>query len=218
MIARFIAVVFSVLLLSCTLSGGEEYSDSNDIEETVFEKVNHLFEEQADGSVVFATNDPRYWSRNGYTLWAIDDRYADVSSPFDGRSCTVSKSSGYYYTGYGMIFCYGKNSSDQDAMYTLMINTKRQYTVGKAINGEYLSIQGWTVCSALRQDYGASNELLVTYNDGTGIYTIHINGEEVSEFTSQPEVKTSGGSGYIAVLSPYDKFSDDTVRIGYMVE
>lgn len=221
MIQRCLVVLLSILLISCTLSGGDDYDDYDDwqnIEDTEFEEVSSLFDLQVDGSIIFETNDPRYWSSEGFTLWTIDGNYAAVATPFNGSSCTVSKSSGHYYTGYGILFCSGKNSDDQDAMYTLMINTRQQYAVGKAINGEYISIQSWTGFAGLRYGYGASNTLKVSYNEAQGIYEVYLNNEKVFEFNTQPDVPVSGGSGYIAVISPYDKFPDDTVRILYNVE
>ena len=214
----FLPVLFTTFLLyavvSCSLPSSAIVSDSESIS---FDQVNELFvDEPSSGMVIFKTNDEHYWSANGYTLWALDgDASTGTTSDFVSQSRILSKTSGDAYAGYGIVFCQGENSALQNTMYTVMINTKQQYCIGKVIGAEYSSIQWWTASTSLFSGWGTANQVDVAYDTANDVYTVSLNGTEVYKFANDSEVNDGGNSGYLVVISPYDIFPDTTVEVHY---
>jgi hypothetical protein len=92
-------------------------------------------------------------------------------------------------------------------MLTVMLNNNRQYAVGKVVAGKYESLQWWTVSSFINAGSGPVNTINVSYDTVLERFTLKINGGSALIFTDDEEPKHSGGdNGYIAVISPLDRF------------
>ncbi len=208
-----IAATSAIFAASCSLSAagsGWEYSGGD----APYEEATSLFAEGDDGRVTFSTNDTTYHSPRGYTVWSVSEGLGGHSGdPFVGVSGAASKETGDASAGYGLVFCRGVNGSGDETMYVLLINVKRQFAVGKAVNGSYVSIRPWTESPALFAGWGAENRLRVTRDGAGGRFTVRCNGAAACEFESDAEVNGSGDAGYVVVISPYDDFPETTVKV-----
>jgi hypothetical protein len=180
-----------------------------------------LFEEgeaDAEGNVTtrLRTNDPAYWSGNGYTLWTA---WGDegIGSEFAERTVTVSKLKGDTQAGYGLVICEGireVGGEAKETMLVFMINNAGEYAIGKVLGGRYESQVWWTRSAAIRPGLGAPNEVTVRRNGEA--FEVQANGETINEYVEGDEPKHSGGrNGYVAVISPLDRFPQNEVDIYY---
>lgn len=200
-------------IVSCSLSSAGtdwEYPGGD----TPYEEATSLFAEGDAGRVTFSTNAASYNSARGYTVWAgIEGLAVPEGGPFGEATCEVSKEAGDANAGYGLVFCRGRNVSGDDSMYVLMINARRQFAVGKAVNARYDPIRSWTETPALLPGWGAANRLRVARDAERSRFTVWCNGTAVCEFEDDAEVGSDGGAGYLVVISPYDDFPETTVKV-----
>jgi hypothetical protein len=184
------------------------------------ERVDELFvpSETEDGNTqtVFHTNDERYWSAEGKTIWTV---WGDTA-PFTSRTVTMGKVHGYSGGGYGLVLCQGErevNGTPLPTMLVVMINNEGQYIVGKAIGGTFEDFDWWKETPHLRRGAGVTNEVSVNYDAGTGEYSLEINGYFIERFRDDEEpVHQEGKSGYIVVITPFDRFPGEDVDVYYM--
>lgn len=221
---QFAQVVFFLSLLalldscmSSTMSDSadgvtDDPTDGSTDGTTPVSLVDSLFVKTDPTTTVFETNDQKYWSTHGYTLWTLGAGQG-VMVPFTSREVSVAKQSGNTSSGFGMVICQGSRTGYGDTMLTIMINLNKRYTVGKVIGGTYSSIIPWTECSYLSNGYGVQNKLKVSYDGATGKFTVMINGANVQTFESIDPVQIEGKSGYLVVISPEDSFPTDTVKV-----
>ena len=175
-----------------------------------------LFLKQADGGFLFSTNDQAYWGSSGYTLWSLS---CPSQTPFTQRDVALTKTSGDGYAGYGIVLCeYDSGDADNDeTMLVVMINTQQQYSVGEATGSVYTAYTSptWIQSLSLSRGYGMTNEVKVT-RDGTGLFTLYLNGSQAMTFhDGRTPLQSGGGDGYIAVISPQDNFPQTPVTISY---
>ena len=162
------------------------------------------------------TNDPAYWSMNGYTFWTV---WGDegINDPYTERTVTMSKVKGNSQAGYGLVICEGVrevNGEEVDTMLVFMINDEGSYAVGKVLDGKYESQVWWTRNAAIRPGLGAPNEITIRKNGEA--FEVIVNGQVISEYVEGDEPRHMGGrNGYVAVISPLDKFPQNEVDIYY---
>lgn len=179
-------------------------------------QVDSLFEQQAEGSYEFSTNDSEYWGSNGYTLWALTSSQA----AFSKRDVKLTKTSGNAYAGYGFVFCeYDSGDAYGDeSMLVVMINEELQYSVGVATGSTYTAYTSstWVTSDYLHAGQGMTNEVQVT-GDGAGHFVLSLNGNEVLDFQDgRTPLATGGGDGYLVVISPQDSFPQTPVTVEFM--
>ncbi|WP_319563284.1 hypothetical protein [Marispirochaeta sp.] len=179
-----------------------------------FEEVNELFADgDEEGKVVFATNDPAYWSTLGYTLWALN---GEVQEPFVSREVKCNKISGAAGAGYGLVFCHWE-SSDPDTgetMLTVMINTLGEYIVGEVADDTFYEFFPWRESEYLKKGYNQGNVVGLRWDSGESRFELSFNGYSETTFTDETEpLHTGGENGYIVVISPADTFPENPVQV-----
>jgi hypothetical protein len=209
-----IALCMMIILLSCELTGGRHY-EKNESEDIVIEYVNDLFVpgENPD-EIYFETNDNRYWSERGYTLWYLLER---EDAAFDRREASLSKLSGSNTAGYGFVYCYGEDPYYGRTMLLVMINTVREYTIAEVIETEFDEIIPWTESPSLNAGYNQNNTIELTYDSENELYTLGLNGVEETTFRDdEAPFHTGGRHGYIVVISPLDEFPEVPVSCRFV--
>jgi hypothetical protein len=201
----------AVLLLSSCLS---PYSGSSEEglpgSNTPIEIANDLFNEsnpEFPGRFYFYTNDPKYKTTYGYTLWTNLDGSAETDV-LGTREVIVNKQYGYAFAGYGITLCNASREVDgvsKPAMLTVMMNNNGQYAVGKVIDGYYHSLVWWTNAAELHKGSGLNNAITVTYADNNR-YDLFFNATKVTTFTDEnaPLCEGKGKNGYVVVIAPTD--------------
>jgi hypothetical protein len=161
---------------------------------------------------VFATNDRRFWTLEGMTLWTV---WGDGSKAFDSRTVSMGKSLGFSGGGYGMVFCQGEhqvNGAARPAMLVVMVNNEGNYIIGKAVGGIFTAFGWWKATPHLHRGAGVMNEVTVTYEEESGGYRLDINGHFIERFRDDEEpVLRRGKDGYIVVITPFDQFPQSGV-------
>jgi hypothetical protein len=215
----FIAVMYAATLLMSCLSPyeGEEAGDGLPGDKTPI-VVSELFtpaeNENGKPGYRFFTNDTRYQSPTGYTLWST------VPSPqpagdFLKRKITVHKPYGENVAGYGMVICSTQqviNEQVTTVFLTVMINNVGQYAVGKVIGTRYQTLVDWTTANGL--DEGRVPNTVEVVRDTSAIdknrYYLYFNdplGKNKEHFfvdNIAPVSEGKGMNGCIVVISPLD--------------
>jgi len=209
-----------ISLAACEMGGSiSKSTNQKEGEEPNFEMASELFEDVGteNGKQVtrFKTNDARYWSQLGYTLWTAwgIDNFVDFSE----RTVEVSKPKGYSGAGYGMVICQGTrevNGKAVQTMLTVMINNNGQYAIGKAIGGRYEDILWWTASPYINNIGAGSPTTIRVVGHGAGLFSLYINGNYIRDFIDTTEPIHSGGrNGYIVVIAPADIFPQGEVDV-----
>jgi len=162
----------------------------------------------------FETSDPAYLCPRGYTLWSLK---ADPQTEFASRRVLACKLGGYGATGFGLVFCHrAAEDPDEETMLVALINIEQEYIVGEARGAAFAPLVEWTSSTALKRGYAQENEIRVELDRTTRFFSLYLNGIYACEFTtSSPEYELGGGNGYIAVISPRDKFPASPVHIAF---
>ena len=215
-----------VILVSCLspYNGEDESKSGLPGTETPFSVTNDLFNpDSSDPNIIrFFTNDPKYRTPYGYTLWSYGG-----SSPatFVDRTVRVYKTMGSLIAGYGIIICSSQqlvNNRLETVFLTVMINNSGQYAIGKVIGGSYTHIRGWTSNNYLVKGI-VNNKIRVKKKDGPNdenTYELFFNDAKKGEdFTDaeEPHCKEYGQNGYIVVISP-DDLNKSSVEVWFVEE
>jgi len=165
---------------------------------------------------IFRTNDVKYWTLEGSTIWTV---WGEAEAVFTSRTVRMSKSSGFSTGGYGIVFCHGEHEIEgykKHAMLVVMINNNRQYIIGKAVGGVFTDFGWWRTTPHLDSG-GAPNLVTVTYDEEAEKFRLIINGHEVDQFSDNDfPVLRSGRNGYIAVITPFDNFPFTGINISFL--
>lgn len=209
-------ILFTILtfliLSSCGLSPNDSYEKESDVSanqglENAVEKA-ELFVEDND-AYFFEINDTKYKTEKGYTFWTV--RKTNEKTEFETVKTDVCKESGINEAGFGIVFL-SQKIDGKDFLLTVMINTKGQYVIGKYMDGTFSKISDWKDCEYLNKGKGVYNRLEVSYKDES--FTLKINEQKVSDFTISENVRFwRSKSGYVAVVSPYEEFPSESVRV-----
>lgn len=212
----FIVLLFSVLFASCSFSSYEREADNtNKTEETYIEEASELFVEQekeSEKQYVFETNDTKYLSSKGFTLWT--ENIKNESSNFSDITVTTYKESGNAEAGFGIIFC-SEKIDGKSFMLSVLINAKGYYTIGKVLDGKFSYISdGWTECKNLYTGLGVKNTISVSYDLDNNQFVLKLNGAQVETFTSLENITFKySNSGYVVVISDKENFPTDSVKV-----
>jgi hypothetical protein len=209
--------VVAALALGACVSPYEGDTPDQRGEQKGFEQTTHLFEEQGETggerTVRFHTNDVRYWSEYGYTVWTVWGE--SEAEEFTGRTVKMSKAKGFAGACYGLVICEGKRMVEGEAkvtMLTVMINNEGQYALGKVIDGRYEAVLDLTRTVHLNRGVGAPNTIWIS-RDG-GVFSMYVNGVFERSFTDSREpVYYEGRNGYIVVIAPVDRFPEGEVDV-----
>jgi len=173
--------------------------------------------EEGKTRTVFRTNDERYWTLEGKTIWTVWD---ETETEFRERAVAMGKTSGYSGGGYGIVFCHGEYMVKgilTPVMLVVMINNQGQYIIGKVIGGIFIDNGWWKTTPYLQRGTGELNEIRVLFEAENGEYCLEINEHEIERFRDDDEPTLSGGKdGYIVVITPFDKFPDSSVNVYFM--
>jgi hypothetical protein len=167
----------------------------------------------------FYTNDTKYRTPSGYTLWSAGDG-TEVSA-FTSRTVTVWKPSGSAVAGYGLVICEALRTTEngtEKVFLTVMINNSGKYAVGKVYGGRYESLVWWKDSTSLIIGSGIPNKITVV-KDGTqpNQYDLWLNDVFVETFNDAdvPFCESKGRSGYIVVITPTDLANGSSVDVWF---
>jgi hypothetical protein len=207
--AAAVAAFLGILLLSeCPLT--PETEEETGVPGEDLEQRSDLFvqPENAPGKFVFFTNDPDLWGPYGCTLWTLTGKRQE---PFEARELELQKVSGDLSAGFGAILCHREDPDFGETMLVVLINSRRQYTVGEVSGTQFQYLVSWTQCLALADGY-ALNRLRLQ-GDGEG-FDLFFNGVKACRFLDAEEPLHAGGSdGLIVVISPLDRFQQGAVHV-----
>lgn len=209
-----------IILASCSLTpyGGGEPEVQQPEEPSVIEEESTLYAETVEGEkYVFETNDTRYLTEAGYTIWTT--KHVNESDSFEAVSVTMSKESGRSEAGYGIVFC-SQEIEEKPFLITVLINTMGMYAVGKVVDGVYSHINGgWKSPKGIKGGYGINNEISVSYDGKEKSFLLKINGHDITTFTVQEDIKFKGSRwGYVAVIAANEDFPKNPVKITFEKE
>lgn len=201
----FSILILILLITSCNLQPFTEVEPPAQ-EETEIEENTLLFEDTGS-EFVFESNDTKYITQNGYTIWCIKG----TDPVFSSRSLTAYKESGTGEAGYGMVFLHQK-IDEKDFLLTVMINTKGQYIIGKVNDGDFSVISDWKNCTYLNKGYGVNNKIEITYSEEK--FILKINDKRITDFTVSEKISLNNtGYGYVTVISGTERFPENSVKI-----
>jgi len=221
-VTGWIILAASLLMMACVETyTPEQGSAKEDAPEYILFDELFVSEQGEEGltRTVFRTNDKQYWTYEGMTMWTV---WGDSEDIFDSRTVTMGKSTGYSGGGYGMVFCQGEYEVEGKmtlAMIVVMVNNEGQYIIGKVIDGIFNDVGWWKFTPYLERGMGKANELTVNFEEENEGYCLSINGYEIERFRddSEPALR-KGKNGYIAVITPFDKFPEFGIDIYYLEE
>ena len=206
------------LLVLCLASCSSPYPDRGGEGGTAGDepalRADELFVPSADspGLFTFETSDPDFISERGFTIWALR---APRQDPFVARTVVLNKRSGDPAAGYGLVFCRHRSEGLSDeAMLVAMIDTEQEFLIGEALGSDFKTILPWTYSPRLKLGYNQANTLGLSL-DGRS-FALSLNGVVVARFEAiESDYSCGGENGYIAVISPKDRFPDQSVRIDF---
>jgi len=204
----FLLIILFYFLTGCPVTP-THLEIKNLLDSTPIEENSSLFVADLDTGVIsFETNDTKYSGEYGYTLWSQDDI---VQDPFTHLNVTLKKISGNDVAGYGVVF-----GSHDDTMLVVLIDTKKSFIIGELTGNVFTELQPWTNSPNLIQGYNQENTIDISYNSGTGDYSLSFNGQMPVPFRDDDEpFHMTGKSGYIVVISPLDNFPNIPVSVTF---
>lgn len=213
---------FTLLFFSCFHAYNDNYDLSKNVkpfvEGTEINKKNENEKNAEDkifttvgNKIILYTNNKKYWSVRGYTLWKFFPADEEVNQ------IKLKKIEGDDSGGYGFI-CY-RNKSEQDRFLCILIYTTGVYSVGYVVDGKYNSIVYKEKSKELMKGSGSDNIIRVKRNGKKiELYFTEQKPNEKATYVieNSDEYKLgNGGSGVIAVISPKDNFPKNNIHIEY---
>ena len=209
----FLMFITLLVLSSCKLQPFETDKPQIITEETKLREETSLFI-KSNNTYVFQTNDTKYLSSKGFTLWTA--AFVNESQRFEPLSYTIIKESGKADAGYGIIFC-SQETDGVPFMLTVLINTKGMYSIGKVKNGVFSHInEGWKSSACINRGYGVTNTISVSYDNNKDEFVVLINGIMISTFTvSENILFQNSQSGFAVVIAPDEDFPAVPVKVTF---
>jgi hypothetical protein len=211
----FYFYVILIFLSSCKLQPFETDKPQIMTEDTGINEETSLFiKNNNSNSYVFQTNDIKYLSSKGFTLWSAS--FINESEDFETLSFKTYKESGKSDAGYGIVFCI-QETDGVPFMLTVLINTKGMFSVGKVKNGVYSHInEGWKSSDCINRGYGVNNTISISYDNNRNEFEISINGTVISTFTiSENILFKNSKSGFAVVIAPDEDFPAVPVKVTF---
>lgn len=204
-----------LVLASCSLTPfGEEPAETQLAEEpTVIEEESTLYNEEGE-TYVFETNDTRYLTEAGYTIWTT--KHVNATENFEPVSVRMRKDTGRAEAGYGIVFC-SQEIKDRPFLLTVLINTSGMYAVGKVTDGVYSHLnKEWKSSNYINRGWGVWNEIDVTYDDDNKNFLLEINGHDITTFTVPEQLQFKESRwGYVAVIAANESFPNNPVKVTF---
>ena len=167
-----------------------------------------LFVQQGGGGSVyrFYTDDPKYRTPLGYTLWA----YSSGPGALVERAVKVRKTYGSAAAGYGLVICSAERlvgGAAENVFLTVLINNSKEYAVGKVTGSLYTPLVKWTKSGGLDEGRGLWNTIRIE-RDAVDHNAYHLFFNTIKETVffddKEPKCEGTGRNGYIAVIAPND--------------
>ena len=208
-------LVLLTIMTSCELAPFEEGQNPVNPEQTNVQEESTMFEEyEQNKTFIFETNDTKYLTPNGYTLWTVPQ--INTSENFNAISVKVTKESGRTEAGFGLVFC-EQNIDEKPFMLAVMINTNGLYSIGKIYDGVFSHINnGWLKSDHIYSGLGVPNDISITFNNTNKNFTLTINNYEITSFTVNEKITFKNSrSGYVVVIANNESFPSKPVRVTY---
>jgi hypothetical protein len=213
-------VFLALLLAGCPVLYTPESNPPED--EINLEYANELFVLYAEDNqeyIKFSAKDGSFKNDQGLTLWTLR---GDAEDEFISRSVTLAKTIGASTGGYGMVFCHSEHEiygKPENMMLVVMINNEGWYIIGKAIGGVFYDYGWWQRSGYLKSNAGAENKITVEYDKTENQYHLYFNDNFIESFKDSEGPQLSGGrNGYIAVITPFDRFPVPGIDIYFYIE
>lgn len=203
-----------LIFMSCDLASFYEDFEGSEPEKTTVSEESSLFTTDNETEVyTFETNDRKYLSEKGYTLWNISD--SNVGKDFMPLSLTVCKESGRSEAGFGAVFCV-QEIAGKSFMLAILINVNGFYTVGKITEGNFSHITGWENSDYINKGFGIKNLISVSYDSESKDFMLRINGYTVTTFAvSEDIVFKDSKTGYVVVIANNEAFPNNPVKVTF---
>lgn len=208
-------LVLLTIMTSCELAPFEEGQNPVTPEQTNVQEESTMFEEYEQNKMfIFETNDTKYLTPNGYTLWTVPQ--INTSENFNAISVKVTKESGRTEAGFGLVFC-EQNIDEKPFMLAVMINTNGLYSIGKIYDGVFSHINnGWLKSNHIYSGLGVPNDISITFNNTNKNFTLSINNYEITSFTVNEKITFKNSrSGYVVVIANNENFPSKPVRVTF---
>lgn len=208
-------LVLLTIMTSCELAPFEEGQNPVNPEQTNVQEESTMFEEyEQNKTFIFETNDTKYLTPNGYTLWTVPQ--INTSENFNAISVKVTKESGRAEAGFGLVFC-EQNIDEKPFMLAVMINTNGLYSIGKIYDGVFSHINnGWLKSNHIYSGLGVPNDISITFNNTNKNFTLSINNYEITLFTVNEKITFKNSrSGYVVVIANNENFPSKPVRVTF---
>ena len=211
-------IIFSMILTNCNLPyQSEEENYDSTLTDNVIEQNSSLFTSETisnnaayTNKITFTTNDNKYLTSYGYTLWTAGER-TDFAEPIKMKLC---KTSGNSSAGYGIVFC-KQTYNNSDFLLTFMINTLGQYMIGKYVENRFSVITEWEDCNSLYKGVGVNNEIEILYERES--FIVKINGVEADSFSVEENIAINDTNyGYVVVISNTENFPSIPVTVSFL--
>lgn len=201
-------------LVSCDLPSFYEDLEGCEPGETILSEVTYLFAfDDETEAHTFETNDRKYLSARGYTLWNISD--SNDGEDFLPLSLTVCKESGRSEAGFGTVFC-AQEIGGKPFMLAALINVNGLYTVGKISEGNFSHVTGWENSDFINKGLGIKNSISVSYDPENKNFTLSINGHAAAAFAVSEKIAFKGSkSGYVVVIANNEAFPENPVKVTF---
>ena len=161
-------------------------------------------------TIRFYTNDPKYQTPSGFTLWT----FSSDPAVFQERTAELWKTAGSRIAGYGLIIGASEQpvgGFTENVFLTVMIRDNGQYAVGKVIGAAYIPVVNWkTNAGLLPYNTGIANKIKIVQKPGNQYsYDLYFNDIPSDPFTDEIEPRCEGNvqNGYIVVIAPDDLIS-----------
>lgn len=208
-------LVLLTIMTSCELAPFEEGQNPVNPEQTNVQEESTMFEEyEQNKTFIFETNDTKYLTPNGYTLWTVPQ--INTSENFNAISVKVTKESGRTEAGFGLVFC-EQYIDEKPFMLAVMINTNGLYSIGKIYDGVFSHINnGWLKSNHIYSGLGVPNDISITFNNTNKNFTLSINNYEITSFTVNEKITFKNSrSGYVVVIANNENFPSKPVRVTF---
>lgn len=179
----------------------------------VIEGNSELFKNDEEHSDIFffATNEKKYVTENGYTLWKYDPRF----NSYKDFSVRLTKTSGDAGAGYGTVFCVSEIDG-KSFMMCVLINSKGRFCVGYVEDGKFNYIVPWSQGTGILKGSGIGNVISISYNGEENRFKLQINGETNSVFGPSKQISFEDCKfGYVAVISSRENFPKVPVKVSF---